>query len=152
MNLQDYQKKRKFEVSPEPKGKVLERGGNRFVVHEHQARRLHYDFRLEMEGVLKSWAVPKTPPLSEGIKRLAIEVEDHPADYLTFTGTIPEGQYGAGKVKIWDIGTYENLKKSPESYEFVLAGKKLKGPYVLLKTKGYGRAKKPTWLFFKKKS
>lgn len=118
-----------------------------FVIHKHHASHLHYDLRLEMDRVLKSWAVPKEPSKIKGIKRLAIQVEDHSLNYADFEGEIPEGVYGAGKVEIWDNGTYELLKKSEKEIEFELKGKKLNGRYVLVKTK-YGKNKN-SWLFFK---
>lgn len=120
-----------------------------FVVHEHHARHLHFDFRLEMDGVLKSWAVPKGPSINPSIKRLAIMVEDHDLDYGSFEGTIPEGYYGAGTVVIWDKGTYKLLNGSINSgkIEFELKGKRLKGIFVLIKMKG----KDKEWLLIKKK-
>jgi len=119
-----------------------------FVIHKHFARNLHFDLRLEMDGVLKSWAVPKEPPTIKGIKRLAIQVEDHPLNYANFEGEIPKGNYGAGKVEIWDAGTYELDDLKRDKIEFELHGKKLKGKYVLVKTK-YGKQKEKSWLFFK---
>jgi len=119
-----------------------------FVIHKHFARNLHFDLRLEMDGVLKSWAVPKEPPTIKGIKRLAIQVEDHPLNYADFEGEIPKGNYGAGKVEIWDAGTYELDDLKRDKIEFELHGKKLKGKYVLVKTK-YGKQKDKSWLFFK---
>ncbi|MBI2004047.1 3'-phosphoesterase [Candidatus Pacearchaeota archaeon] len=119
-----------------------------FVIHRHDASHLHWDLRLEMDGVLKSWAVPKEPPAKKGIKRLAIQVEDHDLSYADFEGIIPEGNYGAGRVEIWDAGTYELLKKSEKEIEFDLHGKKLKGKFVLVKT-NYGKQKEKSWLFFK---
>jgi DNA ligase D-like protein (predicted 3'-phosphoesterase) len=119
-----------------------------FVIHEHHASHLHWDLRLELDGVLKSWAVPKEPPTKSDIKRLAIQVEDHPLSYAKFKGEIPEGSYGAGKVKIWDNGTYELLKNSDKEIKINFHGKKLKGEYVLLKT-NYGKQKGKSWLFFK---
>jgi DNA ligase D-like protein (predicted 3'-phosphoesterase) len=116
-----------------------------FVVHKHDASHLHYDFRLEMDGVLKSWAIPKKP--NEVDKRLAIQVEDHALSYAKFKGSIPEGQYGSGKVEIWDNGKYEIESKSDKKIVFVLYGKKLKGKYCLL---SFPKAKNG-WLFFKLK-
>ncbi|MEM1539549.1 MAG: DNA polymerase ligase N-terminal domain-containing protein [Candidatus Bathyarchaeia archaeon] len=121
-------------------------GSGRFVVQKHHATRLHYDFRLEMDNVLKSWAVPKEPPSQPGIKRLAVEVEDHPLSYIDFEGTIPEGMYGAGKVEIWDKGTYILKGRSRDKIEFTLNGEKLRGDYALIKFKG-----DKNWLLIKKK-
>jgi DNA ligase D-like protein (predicted 3'-phosphoesterase) len=121
-----------------------------YVIQKHQAKKLHWDLRLEYEGVLKSWAVPKEPPVKEGEKRLAVAVEDHPVDYAEFEGVIPEGQYGAGIVEIWDKGNYEAVKWKDEEIIVDIHGKKLKGKYVLIKTKFGGN--KNSWLFFKKKS
>lgn len=118
-----------------------------FVIHRHDASHLHWDLRLEMDGVLKSWAVPKEPPKKKGIKRLAIQVEDHSLSYANFEGEIPEGMYGAGKVEIWDAGTYKLISKDLKKIEVELKGKKLKGKYVLVKT-NYGKNKN-SWLFFK---
>jgi bifunctional non-homologous end joining protein LigD len=108
---------------------------NRFVVQEHQATHLHWDFRLEKEGVLKSWAVPKGPPEKKPVKRLAVQVEDHEIGYIDFHGTIPEGNYGAGTVKIWDKGTYKLESESPKRLVFELQGKRLKGRYSLVHLK-----------------
>lgn len=118
-----------------------------FVIHRHEARRLHWDLRLEMNGVLKSWAVPKEPPTEKGVKRLAIMVEDHPLEYANFQGVIPEGHYGAGKVEIWDKGTYKPIEVTDKKIVFQLNGEKLKGEYVLLK---YDKSGENNWLFFKK--
>ena len=117
-----------------------------FVVHEHHASHLHWDLRLEMDGVLKSWAVPKKPPLRKGIKRLAVQVTDHDLGYADFEGEIPEGSYGAGKVLIWDNGTYEADSVKDEKIVVHFNGKKLKGKYVLLRFK---KAGEKNWLFFK---
>lgn len=152
MPLEDYAKKREFSKTPEPKPIELPVSAAKepiFVVHEHHASHLHWDLRLECEGVLKSWAVPKEPPLAEGIKRLAVQVEDHSLDYAKFEGTIPEGQYGAGKVMIWDSGTYVPEKFSDKEIIADFRGKKLSGKYVLLKTAFKGA--KNSWLLFKKK-
>ena len=116
-----------------------------FVVHRHQARHLHFDLRLEMDGVLKSWAVPKGPPDAPGVRRLAIAVEDHPLEYGAFEGVIPEGTYGAGTVEIWDRGQYQLLEEKPGRLLFRLEGSKLKGEYVLLHTG------EKQWLFFQRK-
>ena len=113
MGLEKYKKKRKFNNTPEPQGEVDEENLCRFVIQRHQARRLHYDLRLEMEGVLKSWAVPKGPSMNPKDKRLAIMTEDHPVKYLSFHGTIPKGNYGAGEMEIWDEGIFKVLE-SPQ--------------------------------------
>lgn len=118
-----------------------------FAVQEHHARQLHCDFRLEVNGVLKSWAVPKGVPEKAGIKRLAIQTEDHPLEYANFSGAIPEGLYGAGVVKIWDRGKYVMEKIKDKEIIVELFGKKLKGKYVLVKTK----FSKNSWLIFRKK-
>jgi DNA ligase D-like protein (predicted 3'-phosphoesterase) len=118
----------------------------RFVVQKHAATHLHYDFRLEMDGVLKSWAVPKEPPTEAGVKRLAVQVEDHQISYIGFEGTIPEGEYGAGKVEVWDKGTYTLKHRSQNKLMFTLQGEKLHGDYTLLRFK-----EDKNWLFFKNK-
>jgi len=132
-------------VKTKPSGDTVE--GNTYVIQEHLSSHLHWDFRLEIEGVLKSWAIPKEPPTRPGIKRLAIQTDDHELDYASFEGSIPEGQYGAGKVEIWDKGTYEMESRRENKMVFILKGKKLKGAYVLLR---FGPEKK-MWLFFKRK-
>lgn len=119
----------------------------RFVIQRHHATHLHYDFRLEMDGVLKSWAVPKEPPTQPGVKRLAVMVEDHPLSYIAFEGIIPEGMYGAGKVEIWDRGTYTLKSRSANKIEFTLYGEKLKGDYALIMFNG-----DKNWLLIKKKT
>src|SRR5437764_7505005 len=157
MALQEYWKKRDFKQTPEPSGKVLKKNARRFVVQKHRASHLHYDFRLEMEGVLKSWAVPKGPPLDPAIKRLAMQVEDHPVSYFDFEGTIPEGNYGAGTVMVWDTGSWEPLgdpaamvKKG--DLKFRLQGEKLKGEFVLAKMRSSRMGSKGTeWLLIKKR-
>ncbi len=162
MGLTEYKSKRKFEKTPEPKpGHQPQEGRLLFVVHKHAARAIHYDLRLELDGVLKSWAVPKGPSLDPSTKRLAVMVEDHPLDYKDFEGVIPEGNYGAGSVIIWDRGFYhhpstrdenesrgllrEGLKKG--DMKFVLEGEKLHGEFALVKTGKDGK----TWLLLKKK-
>ncbi len=148
MTLRQYKQKRNLKKSGEPEAKIKESKGKIFVIHKHDASHLHWDLRLEMNGVLKSWAVPKEPPRTKGTKRLAIMVEDHPLGYATFHGTIPEGHYGAGTVEIWDSGTYELKEKDDKKIEFKMNGKKMKGNYVLIKTK-YGNKPEKSWLFFK---
>jgi len=164
MSLTLYKKKRSFEETPEPAGKKKSsKAGLKFVVQKHDATRLHYDFRLEMEGVLKSWAIPKGPSLNPQDKRLAMMVEDHPYDYRKFEGSIPEGNYGAGTVMLWDEGTYqamgyenESVKKQEKALleelkkgdvKIVLHGEKLKGAFALVKIKG---REENTWLLIKK--
>jgi len=148
--LSEYKQKRDLKESGEPKenNKSSKSDKRIFVIHKHHASHLHWDLRLEMNGTLKSWAVPKQPPKSKGTKCLAIQVEDHPLSYADFEGTIPEGHYGAGKVEIWDKGTYEIKNKDSKKIEFTLHGKKLKGDYVLVKTH-YGNKPEKSWLFFK---
>jgi bifunctional non-homologous end joining protein LigD len=145
--LEAYRSKRNFALTPEPPGEVHDTGESRFVVQEHHASHLHYDFRLEMDGVLHSWAVPKGPPQTVGIRRLAVQVEDHPMEYIDFEGTIPEGQYGAGTVRIWDHGTYKLEESAPGRLKFILYGTKLRGPYTLVRIE-----KRPRdWLLLKLK-
>ncbi|WP_411811905.1 DNA polymerase ligase N-terminal domain-containing protein [Chryseobacterium scophthalmum] len=163
MALKDYNNKRKFDETTEPKGKTKKSKDQLiFVIQRHAASRLHYDFRLEMQGVLKSWAVPKGPSLNPEDKRLAMMVEDHPYDYKDFEGKIPEGNYGAGQVEIWDSGTYEPLDETSKisdekellkelkagSLKFILHGKKLKGEFALVKMKN---AENNAWLLIKHK-
>jgi DNA ligase D-like protein (predicted 3'-phosphoesterase) len=151
MVLDQYKKRRDFGKTPEPAGKVKKpaRGGSIFVVQEHMASHHHFDFRLEMDGVLKSWAIPKEPPTRPGVRRLAIKTEDHPVSYADFEGEIPQGQYGAGTVRIWDKGTFEFESVHEKKMVLILKGSKLEGAYILLmfrpdKDKGL-------WLFFKRK-
>ncbi|WP_278379011.1 DNA polymerase ligase N-terminal domain-containing protein [Chryseobacterium arthrosphaerae] len=163
MALKDYHNKRKFDETSEPKGKTKKSKDKLiFVIQRHAASRLHYDFRLEMEGVLKSWAVPKGPSLDPKDKRLAMMVEDHPYDYKDFEGNIPEGNYGAGQVEVWDSGTYEPLDENSRlsdekellkelhagSLKFILHGKKLKGEFALVKMKN---SEDNAWLLIKHK-
>lgn len=163
VSLDIYRKKRSFDATPEPAGKVVKKRSAksfRFVVQKHAASHLHYDFRLEMDGVLKSWAIPKGPSKTQ--KRLAIMVEDHPVSYIDFAGEIPEGNYGAGTVEIWDSGTYAapfaSTAKEAENYflngiregkfEFTLQGKRLTGTWALVKFK----EAKNDWLLMKVKN
>lgn len=117
----------------------------RFVIHKHAARTLHYDLRLELDGTLRSWAVPKGPPETSGVKRLAVAVDDHPLDYIDFEGTIPEGEYGAGKVEIWDMGTFDLTNNTETAIALVFHGNRLDGDYRLIRTKD------KNWLIFKTK-
>src|SRR6202045_347672 len=171
MPLEEYKRKRKFEQTPEPPAKVESKAGHRFVVQKHDATRLHYDFRLEMDGVLKSWAVPKGPSLDPADKRLAMQVEDHPVSYYDFEGTIPEGNYGGGTGMVWDAGTWEPLAPLPVNGEYVpgtereaaamlakgdlkfrLKGKRLKGDFALVHIKARRPGSKGNeWLLIKKK-
>jgi bifunctional non-homologous end joining protein LigD len=155
MSLEAYRRKRRFQQTPEPEGRTAPRTGElRFVVQEHHATRLHWDFRLEMSGTLKSWAVPKGPTFDPNEKRLAVPVEDHPLDYMDFEGVIPKGNYGAGTVMVWDRGTYESLEgEAQKGYDsgklaVRLAGKKLRGEFHLVRTKMGGQTQ---WLMFKKR-
>ena len=130
----------------EPEGELKTREGNIYVIQKHAATRLHYDLCLEMDGVLKSWAVPKEPPIQYGVRRLAVQVEDHPVQYADFEGTIPEGEYGAGTVEVWDSGTYKLIDRKEDKLIVDIDGDKLKGTYVLIRFK-----REKNWLFFKKK-
>ncbi len=162
MGLEEYASKREFERTPEPKPGLRQKGKHlAFVIHKHAARAMHYDLRLELEGVLKSWAVPKGPSLDPSLKRLAVRVEDHPLEYKDFEGVIPEGSYGAGGVIIWDRGFYRHPSARDESeserlllegfrkgnLKFVLKGEKLQGEFALVKTGMDGKS----WLLLKKK-
>jgi len=149
MSLKKYQQKRNFLKTLEPEGKKEKISGNdNFVIHDHYAFRAghHHDLRLEMKGVLKSWAIPKLTPIEKGRKVLAILVEDHPKEYADFSGIIPEGQYGAGKVEIFDKGKYKIIKKEEKRIEFELSGEKVKGIYALVKFKNPNQ-----WLLFRTK-
>jgi bifunctional non-homologous end joining protein LigD len=170
MALEEYKRKRRFEETPEPPPKVATKAGNRFVVQKHDATRLHYDFRLEMEGVLKSWAVPKGPSLDPADKRLAMQVEDHPVSYFDFEGNIPENNYGAGTVIVWDVGTWQPLSPVAVNGKYVpgteaeaaamlakgdlkfrLNGKRLQGDFALVKMRGRRPGSKGNeWLMIKK--
>lgn len=152
MSLKDYKEKRNFKKTPEPGELKSEKKAKElvYVIQQHDASHLHYDLRLEEGGVLKSWAVPKLPPREEGVKRLAVETEDHPLGYEDFEGVIPEGQYGAGKVEIWDKGSYLPLELTPSKKVIEIRGKKLKGKYCLIKLRSQN-AKDNNWLFFKLK-
>jgi bifunctional non-homologous end joining protein LigD len=159
MPLEDYRKKRDFNETPEPAGRQKPREAAErpiFVVQKHKATSLHYDFRLEIEGVLVSWAVPKGPSLNTANRRLAIRTEDHPLEYADFEGVIPEGQYGAGTVMVWDRGTYEVEPDRPAAdqlargeLKFNLHGQKLQGGFVLIRT-GRGSAGQ-SWLLIKRR-
>jgi bifunctional non-homologous end joining protein LigD len=157
VGLEKYNQKRRFESTPEPRGTLARGQQHRFVVQKHRASHLHYDFRLEMEGVLKSWAVPKGPSLNPGDKRLAMQVEDHPVSYFDFEGMIPPGNYGAGTVMVWDVGTWEPLGNARDMLErgdlkFRLHGEKLNGEFVLAHMRSRRPGSKGTeWLLIKKK-
>lgn len=170
MSLAEYERKRRFDTTPEPPPKIETKSGHRFVVQKHRATRLHYDFRLELDGVLKSWAVPRGPSLDPADKRLAMEVEDHPVSYYDFEGNIPADNYGAGSVMVWDLGDWQPLssvavegKYVPASdqeartmlakgdLKFRLNGKRLKGDFALVKLRGRRPGSKGNeWLLIKK--
>ena len=154
MTLEEYRRKRDFSKTGEPEGKIentKDRVERIFVVQKHKATHLHYDLRLEIDGVLKSWAVPKGPPLREGIKRLAVQTEDHPIEYADFEGVIPEGEYGAGTVEIWDKGTFIAEEIDDNKIIVNLNGTKMNGRYILIKLKPSPRLKgENNWLLFKK--
>ena len=152
-SLSTYHHKRRFGLTQEPRGKVG-RGGHAFVIQKHAARRLHYDLRLQLDGVMKSWAVTRGPSLVPGEKRLAVQVEDHPIDYNKFEGTIPQGEYGGGTVMIWDRGTWapegdpeKGLAKGHLSFH--LAGKKLSGGWHLVRMRRRSGEKRDNWLLIK---
>jgi bifunctional non-homologous end joining protein LigD len=171
--LREYQRKRNFDKTAEPAGSRTtssKRTGTgtatdqlRFVIQKHDASRLHYDLRLEMNGVMKSWAVPKGPSADPSVKRLAMQVEDHPVEYNSFEGTIPQGEYGGGTVMLWDTGTYEIENPDDDDMntaaidrydsgdlKIIFHGKRIKGSYALVRTRGFGNsASKPSWLLIK---
>ena len=161
MGLREYRRKRRFDVTPEPTGEPKKSGQAagrlRYVIQKHQATSLHYDFRLEWNGVLLSWAIPKGPSLDPSVKRLAVRVEDHPLDYANFEGAIPAGEYGAGTVIVWDRGTW--VPETPDvdaalrqgELKFTLHGTKLRGSWVLVRTRsGYPPSSgRPAWLLIK---
>lgn len=159
-DLKEYKRKRNLKKTPEPSGRRSRSSKQRFVIQKHDATSLHYDFRLEVAGVLKSWAIPKGPSTNPKDKRLATLTEDHPVDYIDFEGTIPEGEYGAGTVIVWDTGTFENLSESdgrevplPEALEdghakVWLEGEKIRGGYALTRM---GGGKDKRWLLVKLK-
>jgi len=145
VSLEEYWAKRDFTKTPEPRGEVQPGAGKRFVVQEHHASSLHWDLRLERDGVLKSWAVPKGPPDERGIRRLAVQTEDHPTAYIGFEGVIPEGEYGGGTISIWDSGEYEEEKWWEAEVIVRLKGDQLRGRYCLIRLKGQPR----NWLLFR---
>ena len=157
MGLKEYGQKRSFEKTPEPEGEVAPTSsGNLYVIQKHAASRLHYDLRLELDGVLKSWAVPKGPSMKPGEKRLAVHVEDHPVEYGSFEGLIPEGEYGGGTVMLWDRGAWAPFGDPREGYakgdsKFELHGEKLKGSWVLARMKGKAGEEGKNWLLIKKR-
>lgn len=161
--LTEYRRKRDFSKTAEPAGGTRKRAAGdkklEFVVQKHAATRLHFDLRLELDGVMKSWAVPKGPSADPAIKRLAMQVEDHPVEYNTFEGTIPKGEYGGGTVMLWDRGSYEPEKGEGEDavreglkkgdLKVIFHGKRMKGSWVLVRTRGWGSGGKPSWLLIK---
>jgi bifunctional non-homologous end joining protein LigD len=158
--LQTYHAKRDFGATREPRGAVAKgKGKHRFVIQRHAATRLHYDLRLELDGVYKSWAVTKTPSLDPAVKRLAVEVEDHPIEYGTFEGTIPQGQYGGGTVQLWDRGTWTSQTGDPQgdlkkgSLKIVMDGERMHGKWALIRMRdrdeGSGRRVRHNWLLIK---
>jgi bifunctional non-homologous end joining protein LigD len=157
--LDEYRKKRKFQISPEPAGAssapAASEGPLLYVIQKHRATQLHYDFRLEFRGVLMSWAIPKGPSLDPSVKRLAMQVEDHPLEYGDFEGVIPEGEYGGGTVMVWDKGQWvpesEDVASALQKgdLKFTLEGKKLHGSWVLVRTRGFGSKADKSWLLIK---
>jgi bifunctional non-homologous end joining protein LigD len=159
MKLKEYREKRHFEVSPEPPGGATPEKEKKtrliYVIQKHRASHLHYDFRLEWNGTLLSWAIPKGPSLDPSVKRLAMRVEDHPIEYATFEGVIPKGEYGGGTVMVWDTGLWKPEVKDVDDalargeLKFTLLGKKLRGSWVLVRTQGYGSRSDKSWLLIK---
>jgi len=159
MSLEKYKEKRNFQISPEPAGKSQKTANSQhellYVIQKHRASQLHYDFRLEWGGVLLSWAIPKGPSLDPSVKRLAMQVEDHPVEYGNFEGTIPEGEYGGGTVMVWDNGQWipesDDVAAALEKgdLKFTLMGKKLHGSWVLVRTHGFGSRPEKSWLLIK---
>jgi len=152
MSLKEYKKKRNFGVTPEPvEARSRGRRAAVYAVQKHAASHLHYDLRLEAGGVLKSWAIPKEPRAAEGVKRLAVETEDHPLGYEEFSGTIPEGEYGAGRVEVWDKGSYTLLERTPRKWVVEIRGRRLRGRFALIKLKPKSGEEDKNWLFFRLK-
>src|SRR4051812_33777798 len=154
--LSTYRAKRDFAKTREPVGRAAAAAGSRFVVHRHAATNEHYDLRLELDGVLKSWAVPKGPSLNPADKRLAVQTEDHPIEYLEFEGVIPAGEYGGGEMIVWDAGTWAPMEDAAQglasgAFKFRLAGEKLKGGWMLARLKPKPGDKKLNWLLFKER-
>ncbi|MFH0863100.1 MAG: DNA polymerase ligase N-terminal domain-containing protein [Candidatus Altiarchaeota archaeon] len=148
MALEEYNGKRDPKKTTEPFDSSAGLKHPVYVIQEHHASHLHWDLRLEFDGVLRSWALPKEPPMEAGVKRLAVAVEDHPLSYATFEGRIPDGEYGAGQVRIWDRGTYELKEAKDGKISIGLKGDRLQGGYELIRTRMGGKEK--NWLFFKK--
>ncbi|MFW9934766.1 MAG: DNA polymerase ligase N-terminal domain-containing protein [Candidatus Thorarchaeota archaeon] len=145
MSLEEYSKKRDFTKTKEPQPEVKVGSNQLYVIQRHEARNLHWDLRLERDGVLVSWAVPKEPPTEKGTRRLAIQTEDHPIEYGSFQGIIKEGEYGAGTVELWDTGKYETEKWEKDEIIVIIHGKRLQGRYCLIRFKKV----KDGWLFFR---
>ncbi|MFB0565442.1 MAG: DNA polymerase ligase N-terminal domain-containing protein [Candidatus Aminicenantaceae bacterium] len=155
MGLKEYREKRNFSKTQEPAPReiitVQKPAGLVYVIQRHRASHLHYDLRLEEKGILKSWAIPKTPPLEEGVKRLAVQTEDHPYEYKDFEGVIPDGEYGAGTVEIWDRGEYVPVESQTFKKIMKIKGEKLRGKYCLIKLNPK-KIEDKNWLFFKLKN
>jgi bifunctional non-homologous end joining protein LigD len=145
VSLEEYWAKRDFTKTSEPRGEVKSTEGDLFVVQEHHARNLHWDLRLQRDGVLKSWAVPKGPPEERGVRRLAVQTEDHPVEYARFEGIIPQGEYGGGTISTWDMGEYETEKWREGEIIMHLRGGRLKGRFCMIEMKG----QTGNWLLFR---